>query len=270
MVGTDGAAFEGHNPRIARAGWAVATGTGRAAYGPLPLPQQAILPAEAYALLMMLRLFVGVTAVCVDNAECVRGLLRGQTWACASGRPFAHLWRQIWRLLDEHGLTPCEDDRVGGLRVYKVKSHLTAAQKEALTAEERRRVTLNEAADLWAKLGADQVERPDWLARWVNGDLKRTKRVCEFVAAFRVKTSQLKVTTWQKSGLAKKAPPGRKRRPIVRSSAPHALHEVLGKALVCSRCRRFSGRRRASSPCAAGAAQGRRWQHHQAWARGTC
>ena len=73
---TDGAAFDGHTELIASAGRAVAAVGGLAAYGLLLLVQQAILPAEIFAVLMALRLAVSVSALCVDDAEVVRGLLR--------------------------------------------------------------------------------------------------------------------------------------------------------------------------------------------------
>ena len=77
-------------------------------------------------------------------------------------RPEAHLWIEVWFALADQGLTPCEDDREGGLRIFKVKSHMTKKQREELGALEKVHVELNDDAGTWAKAGAKEARGVDW------------------------------------------------------------------------------------------------------------
>ena len=96
----------------------------------------------------------------------------------------------VWNLLEDHGLEPIDGDALDedqpGLKIYKVKSHLGAAAKAALTPAQAQRTQLNEEADSWAKVGAQQVQRPKWLVDWTLGDLQKVKTVATYIASFRV------------------------------------------------------------------------------------
>ena len=126
-------------------------------------------------------------------------MLWGRAWATVSGRAFAHLWVKVWNLLEDRGLQPIDGDTADegeqGLRIYKIKSHLGAAAKAALSPERAAKVKLNEEADSWAKIGAKQVQKPQWLIDWVNADLQKVKTIASYIASFRVLTKGLRVTS---------------------------------------------------------------------------
>ena len=93
----------------------------------------------------------------------VRGLLRGEVFCTAVCTPYAHLWRRVWGKLNDIGLMPVDDiTGLGQIKIYKVASHQTRKEKEILLPAALQQALLNEAADNWAKQGADIQPQPAW------------------------------------------------------------------------------------------------------------
>ena len=127
-------------------GWAAVAQGGAGIYGPLPLPRPAVLAAEIWAVLMLLRHSSQLTEVLIDNANVVAGLRAGRQYCCGSQRPWAHLWVMVWNQLEDHGWVPDRE-----FIVRKIKAHRTKKEKECMDDDELMRVELNEHADLLAK-----------------------------------------------------------------------------------------------------------------------
>ena len=140
---TDGA-LRGTIPRARRAGWAFVVRQGTTPlwgkYGVCDESYTSVLWSELRALLEVLRISVGNICIHVDNSQVVDGVQLGKQWCTSSRREGADLWRDIWRLLDD----------MYGVRVVKVKAHLTFSQV-AQGAIEFDHWTGNGAADLCAK-----------------------------------------------------------------------------------------------------------------------
>ena len=103
LVATDGSLLLGQYDHLKVAGWCVASPAGKAA-GPAPFMEQEILLAEAWAVLMLLRLHFSVEEVCIDNAAVVASFNKGRQYACGSGRPPMLMYGCSsgtgWRMLD--------------------------------------------------------------------------------------------------------------------------------------------------------------------------
>ena len=79
----------------------------------------------------------------------VHGIAKGRLWCCGARRPHADVWRQIWTKLDDLGF-PADV-----VSFKHVKAHRTALAKASLTPADRFHAKGNEAADAWAKTGAN-------------------------------------------------------------------------------------------------------------------
>ena len=162
-IATDGSAIHGNFNEAAKAGWAVSKGDSDAIFGAVPLPEQTVLAGELWAIYALLRHATWPTEFIIDNATVVKGLLRGETWSCASARPWAHLWRRIWEKMRDLGLETSDSGLPEGrVLVYKIKSHQGKKARLAQSPLEAERVRMNECADRWAKEGARLVGKPDW------------------------------------------------------------------------------------------------------------
>ena len=147
-VATDGSLKNGFFAALRAGGWAAGCmderGSKKAIYGAVPFPAPTILLCELWAVYMALRHGGLLTALVLDNATVLRGLLRGKVYCCAANRPFAHVWKRIWGLLEDMDLLPGEN-----LLVFKIKSHLTEEQIRGLPAEQQQHAWLNKLADEW-------------------------------------------------------------------------------------------------------------------------
>ncbi len=82
-----------------------------------------------------------------------QGLENGSRWCCHAKRPHADVWRLIGSKLDDNGHPHAE------MKVTHIKAHSTQKDKEVMTAEQKRHSAGNEAADDWAKVGAECDKR---------------------------------------------------------------------------------------------------------------
>ena len=139
--------------RWSQCGWSVVLGSSAtaASYGAMPVElsvQRRIKRAELWAVLRALQAALPPICVHTDHMGIVQGVAKGRRWRCGPCRPHADVWRQIWAKLDDLGF-PSE-----AVAFKHVKAHRTATTKASLTPEEQRHAKGNEAADVWAKLGA--------------------------------------------------------------------------------------------------------------------
>ena len=177
-------------------------------YGELPVPRPTSLAAEVWAILMCLRhASTHVEAVVTDCSTVVKGLLRGRTWATASGRAQAHLWVMVWDKLDDLGMVPGEH-----FQVLKVKAHKRRADKDRLeqlasqglclpgvreAGMELQHTRMNEVVDFWAKRGAALAQVPQGKLEAAKEHLDKCKSILEYIAHYRCRLDGVKSTTWQ-------------------------------------------------------------------------
>ena len=132
--------------------------------------QNALLPMDVYT----------------DHIGIVRGLRRGKDWCVSAGRAHADVWKEVWRLVEDHGCkaaVSCKDgespDRLVyldmSLRVLHQAAHVTRQREAAMCAADRARVQGNRLADEFAKLGAELDTR---LGQAESMQMAEDKSVC--------------------------------------------------------------------------------------------
>ncbi|CAE8587360.1 unnamed protein product [Polarella glacialis] len=116
-----------------------------AAYGAVLCLVQDIGAGELWGVLVVLRHCMPPIAVKTDCELVVTGFRRGRAWCCCSARPFAEVWRLVWRKIDDLGLE--------AVCICKVKAHASVGDVEAgrLSLVDR---AGNTWADRYAKKGA--------------------------------------------------------------------------------------------------------------------
>ena len=131
-VFTDGSLVCPDQPRYCAGGWAVVQihpvdHRVQVAYqGRVPYDDLDSTACEIYALYMSLAFLIGHVTVHVDNAEVVHGMQRGATYCLGHTNKHAHLWRLVWRKLEDFG-----GNHTDWLEVVHVPAHTSQADVDA-------------------------------------------------------------------------------------------------------------------------------------------
>ena len=150
-------------------------------YGTVPctLPVQVrILRAELYAFLMLLRLAAPPVHGLTDCEAVRRGLAAGKRHTTSSRSPHADIWRLIWVLVDDMGISD------GGIALDKVKAHMSAAKIAGLMPEARAWALANKEADEAAKLGGEFLAMEAARGQAVGAAAASVREVLSFWASF--------------------------------------------------------------------------------------
>ena len=263
----DGAAYDGTDDVMCRAGWGVtqiaregpAGGrirlTGEA-FGALPGLGQAVPAAEAMAFLIYLRHAGSPPHRFHTDCAWVEASFKGGRRCCTGGQHVhADIWLEIWRCLDDIGPDQVE--------VRKVKAHasLTDVEMGRITAADR---IGNGWADEAAKKGARCHPRDEAATRRVHLTAKMATQVGKYATSFAVQFPRYGTTP--KAERAERPKQERQAKEATRTGG-HQISTLAGRyrCLACGRSSHALGHL-ANTACCPGNRRGAR--RHQVWIGG--
>ena len=178
---SDGSRLDGHNPMLARNGWAFVVIN---AEGEIIAKAQGVPPnwitdipgTEAWAILQAAMLAEPGCQYRIDCKPCVDAIHWGKSWATAGGRPLARVFNLIFAAIDE-----CPADAFVWLPAHTSASDVgikCLGDGSVLTSTDRE---ANEAADLLAKQAANGHRVPRQLRDAVASHQAMVVSVAEWV-----------------------------------------------------------------------------------------
>ena len=182
--------------------------------------------AELWAFYMVLLKALPPIHIYTDHLAIVQGMEKGSRWCCQAKRPHADVWRLIWHKLEDIGFPLAE------VKISHVKAHRSLKDKPVMTAERKRHTAGNEAADHWAKAGAE-CDKGQYKQQVLQACEEKMKWALDFVAE--AQTWPEKLGQWPDRD-PKSTKPRPKGRLFVGPVHPHRISQRQDGTWQCGAC----------------------------------